>query len=151
MSVAQPLERIRSTHRDVECDRVEVERWPQKVLQFIANANARFKAILDVDAEVQAGVFATGAGIELQDALRNLLRDWLDTSELTLRHAERLCEFGVVEGADELKRHIEQARSILTPDDVYFNDDKLWAARDEAIKSRCAGLTEPLIDDEGHD
>jgi len=51
-----------------------------------------------------------------------------------------------VDGADEFRKGLRQAESILTPDQEFFEHPKLWAMGDEAVEFNRKGLTEDLFE-----
>ena len=76
-------------------------------------------------------------------------RDWLAVSQQVAPQGERLrAQYGDAEGLDVLKENIREARSILIPDDEFFDPDKLASLRDEAIEAHRSGFTEPLLGNE---
>jgi len=73
----------------------------------------------------------------------------LIVSRQVVPQGERLQEeYGEINGLDALKANVKQAQSSLTPDDQFFDDDKLVSLRDEAIEAHRSGLTEPLLENE---
>ena len=155
--IAKPIERIEFALKEVDRYREDVDGWNRgedeqaiddRVLEdLIAKANFLFGRILKLDEEIQGFLLANPiADRRLQDALRNVLAGWLDTSLVSIGHAVRLKgESGALDGAEQLAANIKQARAILTPDEEFFVADKLWAIRDEAVKIQRAGKTEPLL------
>ena len=106
--------------------------------------------ILNIDEEIQKFLLSNPCpdGYS-QDAMRKVLAQWLASSLVTSRHADRLRdEYGRLDGSEELEANIRQAQAILTPDNAFFVSDELWSTRDVAVESHRAGQTEPLVDNE---
>jgi hypothetical protein len=145
-------EEVHRFHEDVGLwkeshDHLAEDRWIWE--DIIAKANFLFGRIIDLDADIQEQIFAGRIDLDLRsdEEIREILQNWLAVSFQVVPHAERLeREYGVVDGANALRGNIDQAKKILTPDEVYFRDDKLVSLRDLAIEAHRSGLTEPLLD-----
>lgn len=117
----------------------------------IAKANFIFDRIIHVDIEIQQYILLQGHldEADLQEDLRGLLNDWLELSTRVVSDGKRLQEeYGRAEGLETLKDNAREARSILTPDDEFFDHEKLSSLGDEAVEAHRSGLTEPLLEDE---
>jgi hypothetical protein len=126
--------------------------WPWEDL--IAKANFVFGRITKLDMDVQLFLFKSpdaSADPELMNVSRETTAAWLEVSVPLLEHSEQLVhEYGSVDGRDELKTNVRRARAALTSDEEYFDSDELAEARDKAIDSHRAGLTEPLLEANGN-
>ena len=119
--------------------------WPAE--NFIAKANFHFDRIMKLDLEIQKHLFkGPDEYLVLLHMARNTAAQWL-AGAVYMRDTVKqlLAEYGTVDGYDELKANIEATQSFLTPDAEFFNSDELAEARDQAIESHRAGLTEPLF------
>jgi hypothetical protein len=114
---------------------------------FIAKANFHFSRIVQTDLNIRKLIFSyPDADTELLEMVRDLATEWLQGAVSMRDSAGRLLsDFGTIEGFDELKANIEAMQSFLTPDAEFFNSEGLAEARDQAIESHRAGLTEPLL------
>jgi hypothetical protein len=158
MKVTQPRERIECAEREVARYKDDVESWKRDHdaladdwawEDLIAKANFLFDQIMRLDVRVQRTILVERRHDEsgLQDELRRVLGDWMSTSIQVIAHGERLQqEYGRVEGIGALRENLAPAKSILTPDDEFFDPDRLASLRDEAIEAHCRGLTEPLVE-----
>jgi hypothetical protein len=114
---------------------------------FIAKANFHFSRIMQTDLNIQKLMFnCPDADPDLLHMVRDLATGWLQGAVSMRDSAKRLLsEFGTIEGMDELEANIEAMQSFLTPDAEFFDSEELAEARDQAIESHRAGLTEPLL------
>lgn len=158
MHMTQPRERIEHTAREVARYREDVEAWQKDHdalaadcwtwEDMIATANFLFDQIMRQDVRVQRYLLVERGrdGADLQEQLCQVLLGWMDASLGVIAQGERLQQqYGRVEGLDALRENVSQAKSILTPDDEFFDPDRLAPLRDEAINDHRAGLTEPLV------
>jgi hypothetical protein len=161
MSMTQPIERIEYTEREVGRYKDDVESWKSDHdalatncwvwEDLIAKASFLFDRIMSIDVQYQQYILMKRGEDELGlgEKLRELLRAWLDVSLQVVARGECLQrDYGHVDGLDALKENVRDAKSILTPDDEFFDPVKLSSIRDEAIKAHRSGLTEPLLGNE---
>jgi hypothetical protein len=157
----QPLQRIEFAQKEVDRFHGDVDSW--KLLHddlqhecwlwedLIAKGNFLFTRILDLDTDIQESVLSGADEFDpdLDCKIHKILAEWLEVACEIEPHILRLRnQYGTVDGGDELKSHIREARGILTPDNDFFAGDKLAELRDRAIEDNRAGLTEPML---GHD
>jgi hypothetical protein len=158
MQPTPPRERIAYMEREVARYREDVEAWKtaHDALSdcwvwedVIAKANFLFDQIMRLDLRIQRVVLVERRSeeLDLQDDLRRVLSGWMNHSVQVIPHLDRLQhEYGHVEGLDALRENLSQAKSILAPDDEFFDPDALGPLRDEAINAHRSGLTEPLVE-----
>lgn len=157
----QPDGRIQFAEREVERYRNDIEGWKENLDDLaqdcrdfedvVAKANFVYGRLLDLDMRLQEFAFKAEGEVDLNGIgkLQVIFREWLEVSQEFLPHVLRLEEkYGSVEGGTEFRANVKEARASLTPDDRFFNGDKLAELRDAAIDDFRAGLTEPLLDDE---
>jgi hypothetical protein len=157
MPLTQPEERIRFTQKEVGRYQEDVEEWKQAHEslrrdcwfweKLIGKANRLFNQILDLDSDIRESVFSGEITAQEEERLHkevvSLVQQWLQISQDFLRQVVRLeGEYGVVEGAQELRQHIKDAEGILTSDEQFFQGDELARLRDQAIDDHRAGRTE---------
>ena len=117
----------------------------------IAKANFLYDRIMHADVRLQQDILVNRGEDEfgLGEKVRVVLRAWLDVSLQVVPRGEGLQgDRGHVEGLEVLKGYVREAQSILTPDDQYFDPEKLASLRDEAIEAHRSGLTGPLLENE---
>jgi hypothetical protein len=162
MPMTQPIDRIQYTETEVDRYKDDVETWKEDHdalardcwvwEDLIGKANHLFSRILDLDIQVQDYLFKNCNDVkpDFHEKPRELLRLWLAVSLKVVPRGERLQKDynSKTDGLGELKEHIEEAKSILTPDDEFFDTDRLSQLRDEAIADHRSGLTEPLLENE---
>jgi hypothetical protein len=159
--MTHPRERIEYTGKEVARYKEDVEVWKRdhdavaadcwEGEDLIAKANFLFDQILRQDVRLQRYILGEGGrdDSDPQDGLRRVLLDWMSASLRVVPYGERLQrEYGGVEGLDVLRENLSQAKSMLTPDDEFFDPDRLSPLRDEAIDAHRLGLTEPLPENE---
>ncbi len=99
MPIAKPIERIAFAQKEIDRYREDVDGSTRgedgpaiddRVLEdLIAKANFLFGRILRLDEEIQGFLLANPTvDRRVQDALRNVLAGWLDTSLVCMGHAE---------------------------------------------------------------
>jgi hypothetical protein len=148
------IDRLRHDVEEWKLNHDELTRscWPWEDL--IAKANFVFGRITKLDMDVQLFLFKSpdaSADPELMNASREMTTAWLDVSVPLLERSEQLVhEYGSVDGRKELAINVRRARAALTSDEEYFDSDELAEARDKAIDSHRAGLTEPLLEANGN-
>ena len=111
----------------------------------VAKANFVFARILALDDHIQSLIFSNKLEFDQQrdDQLRAVLRDWLEIAPSIGEHVDRLEEmYQVFAGADEFRAKFKQAKAILTPDNEYFNDEKLFKLGDQAVEAYRAANVE---------
>ena len=161
MKTPQPLDRIEYTEREVGRYKDDVESWQTRPdapatngwvwEDSIAKANFLFDRIMRIDFQVQHHIVVERGEVDsgLEEKVRELLRAWLNVSLQVVAQGERLQrERGQADGLDALETNVREATAILTPDDQFFNPDRLASLRDQAIDAHRSGMTEPLL---GHE
>ena len=148
MPTTQPRERIKYAGREVARYQEDVESATDRstLEDMIAKANFLFGRIMHLDIQVNQYILLQRGRDDssLQDEMRSLLDRWMAVSLQVVPEGE----FGPVDGLDRLLENLAQARSILTPDDEFFDSDALSSLRDEAIDAHRQALTEPLSGNE---
>lgn len=157
MAVTRPMSRLKYTETEVHRLRTDVDEWKEShdLLtgdcwvweDLVAKANHVFVKIIDFDEDVRDSVMNRGLSYdpELNAAIHKLLRDWNSTALQILPQVERLeKDYRSFDGSDEFRRHLTEAKDILTPDHVFFSADQLASMRDQAIEEDRTGLTEPF-------
>ncbi len=75
--------------------------------------------------------------------LGKVVPEWVRAASDRLKAVEELERAGyAVDGANDLRRRIADAKGMTTPDDEFFNNDKLVALRDAALEEHRRGETE---------
>lgn len=158
-------ERISFIQKEVDRFRGDVEDWKSRhdelaqrcwfCENMIAMGNFVFGRIMRLDMDIQKHVFNSAkindpVEPELLNSARKQAAAWLESALSVQKDAEQLLkEYGAVDGYQEMKSNIEDARAFLTPDHEFFDSDELADARDKAIDDYRAGLSEPLLSN-GH-
>jgi hypothetical protein len=141
--------RLRLDVEDWKLNHDEVTRGCWAWEDVIAKANFVFGRIIKLDMDIQKFLFESPVADvdpELLSGARDPAIAWLEVSLSMRERSEQLLrEYGYIDGYDELKANVRQAQAFLTPDEEYFDSEELAAARDRAIDSHHAGLTEPLL------
>jgi hypothetical protein len=84
---------------------------------------------------------------DLDADIRKSFEQWLTTSRVAASHIPQFEQrFGPVEYAAKFRQYIRMVESVLTPDEQFFSDEALVAARDQAIEEHSRGVTEDLDD-----
>jgi hypothetical protein len=161
MTITQPLSCVEYTATEVSRYKddvalwnqnkqvVEYDRWISKDL--VSKAKHLFDQLIDLDLAVQEFILVEHGNddVGLTDRVRTFLRDWLTSSLQLILHIRRPSPSdSELEGLDRLLVCIEDAKSMLTPDEQFFDSAELVNLRDEAIDDHRAALTEPLFDNE---
>jgi hypothetical protein len=143
------IDRLRHDIEDWKSNHDELTRSCWAWEDLIAKANFVFGRITKLDMDIQGFLFNSAeaaADPELLNASRDATAAWLAVSLPLLERSEQLLgEYGDVDGYEELKVNMRQANASLTSDEEYFDSEELAGARDNAIDSHRAGLTEPLL------
>jgi hypothetical protein len=161
MPVTQPLLCVEYTERDLSryqddlrlftCD-FDISAKNNWILEdLIAKANFLFERVMVADVRFQQHVLVAGADEDpLQGKkLREMLGTWLEISLDVAAQAARFDrDRSRVEGIESLNANLREAKSILTPDEEYFDVDKMSVLRDQAIDEHRMGMTEPLLENE---
>lgn len=150
MQMTQPRERIKYAGKELASYMEDVDAVANRPMleDLIAKANYVFDLIIRLDLEISKHVMSE-AGREdwtLQDELRSTLDHWMRSSLQIVPEGE--C--GHVDGLDMLKENLAQTKSMLTPDDEFFDSDALAPLCDDAIEAHRMSLTEPLLGNERH-
>jgi hypothetical protein len=140
-------------HHDVEDWRLnydELTRGCCSLEDLIAKANFVFGRILKLDMDIQEFRFESPeaeADSELLHMTRDATTAWFKVSLPILERSEQLIQrYTDVSGHKELIINIRRAQAAGSHDEEYFDSEELVGARDKAIDSHHAGLTEPLLD-----
>jgi len=84
---------------------------------------------------------------EVETAIPELVAQWYSVSLQLEKVVVHLESAGYqVAGAEPFRVAIHKAKSILTPDSEFFDGEKLWAKRDQAIVENKEGRTSDLND-----
>ena len=84
---------------------------------------------------------------EVETAIPELVAQWYSVSLQLEKVVVHLESAGYqVAGAEPIRVTIHKAKSILTPDSEFFDGEKLWAKRDQAIVENKEGRTSDLND-----
>jgi len=119
----------------------------------VAKANFVFQRIILLDQDVReaefSGKFSRQQSFEDFDRrLTELLREWAEVSAQLEPHVARLAStYGEVDGGQTFLSNFAEARAMLTPDDGFFNHEKLVEMRDGAVDVFRSGHAEPMFDD----
>jgi hypothetical protein len=105
-----------------------------------------FERISHADEEIHAENLGDSSqeAADVLKALEELYAKWYATATECLQVIERAEAEGFeVDGSDAFRRYHREARGVLTPDEEFFQGDKLVELRDEAIDANQKEDVEP--------
>lgn len=112
--------------------------------RFFAAVLERFRLIAKLDELLNAGWACGSISYDAEDEreLSQYYRTWLEIAEVVASELEehRLAGFSMT-GSDEFLVHLENARGICTPDEVFFAGENLEELRDDVVDAYLAGET----------
>ena len=163
MTENRPLKTLKYAEKEVDRYKEDVEDWKQDHddlskdcwlwEDIAAKADFVFHRIILLDQDVREAEFSgkfsrQGSFVDFDRRLTDLLRGWVEVSAQTEPHVVRLASvYCRVDGGHEFLSNLAEARAILTPDNDFFNHDKLIEMRDCSVDTLRSGLAEPMFDD----
>ncbi len=103
-----------------------------------------FDAISRLDTDWHAEVFGGSIPYDVgeEGRIAGLYRSWAETGSAALEVVKSLeSRCGPLAGSERLRADLDEARGILTPDDVFFGDEALVARQEEALDAFLRGET----------
>ena len=156
-SVTQPdyVKRIRRCERELSVYRTDIEDWTAAHIalekcwaweDLLSKASYLYDHILEIDSDFQNLLVehAEHYQAELDDKIRLLAYDWLSLSKMLIADAELSQDEYGIEALNLLKEEVQNMELMLTPDDQFFDGEKIEHMELQAIEDHRRGTTQPL-------